>query len=67
MNMQAVEKRMDDLKITVPMMAKELGINPSTYYRKRQKNGDGFSALDLMVFKRVLCLDNKDALDILLS
>ncbi len=67
MNMHEVEKRMDDLKITVPMMAKELGMNPSTYYRKSQRNGDGFSALDLLVFKRVLCLNNKEALDILLS
>lgn len=67
MDMQKVEKRMEDMKITVPMMARELGMDPSTYYRKKQKNGEEFSALDLMVFKRVLCLDNKDALDILLS
>lgn len=67
MNMQKVEKRMEDMEITIPMMAKELGMDPSTYYRKRQRNGDGFSALDLMVFKRVLHLSKEDALDILLS
>lgn len=67
MDMQKVEERMEEMKITVPMMAHELGMDPSTYYRKRQKNGDGFSALDLLVFKRVLCLDNKTALDFLLS
>ena len=67
MDMQKVEKRMEDLKISVPMMARELGMDPSTYYRKRQKNGEEFSALDLMVFKRVLCLNNQDALEFLLS
>ena len=67
MNMQKLEKRMDDMGITIPAMAKELGMDPSTYYRKRQRNGEEFSALDLLVFKRVLCMNNQDAQDILLS
>lgn len=67
MDMQKLEKRMDDMKITVPMMARELGMDPSTYYRKRQRNGEEFSALDLLVFKRVLQMSNQDAQDILLS
>ena len=67
MDIHAVQKRMKDMEISVPMMAKELGMDPSTYYRKMQKNGDEFSALDLMVFKRVLQMDNKTALDFLLS
>lgn len=67
MNTQEVKKRMDDLHVTVGMMAKELGMDPSTYYRKMQKNGEEFSALDLMVFKRVLKMDDKTALDFLLS
>ena len=67
MNTQEVKKRMEDKKISVQMMAKELGMDQSTYYRKMQKNGDGFSALDLIVFKRVLEMDEKTAVDILLS
>ena len=67
MNTTEVKKRMEDMNISVPMMAKELGMDPSTYYRKMQKNGDEFSALDLMVFKRVLQMDNPTALDFLLS
>lgn len=67
MNMQAVEKRMEDKKISIPEMARQLGMDPSTYYRKRKKNGDGFSALDLMVFRRVLEMNNQEAIDILLS
>lgn len=67
MNTTEVKKRMEDMNISVPMMARELGMDPSTYYRKMQKNGDDFSALDLMVFKRVLQMDNQTALDFLLS
>ena len=67
MNTHEVQKRMKDMNITVPMMARELGMDPSTYYRKMQRNGDEFSALDLIVFKRVLQMDNQTALDFLLS
>ncbi len=67
MNTKEVKRRMKEKHITGEMMAKELGMNPSTYYRKMQKNGDDFSALDLNVFKRMLEMDSQDALDILLA
>ena len=58
---------MKEQRITGESMSKELGMDPSTYYRKMQKNGEEFSALDLLVFKRVLNMDEKTALDFLLS
>jgi len=64
---QNVKRMMEDKNITVPVLCKELGMDPSTYYRKMQKNGDEFSALDLLVFKRVLGLSDQQALDFLLS
>ena len=67
MNTERVKGRMKDLNITAGMMAKELGMDQSTYYRKMKKNGEEFSALDLIVFKRVLGMDEKTALDCLLS
>ena len=67
MNTQEVKKRMEDMHISVEQMSKELGMNPSTYYRKMQNNGGEFSALDLMVFKRVLEMDEKTAVSFLLS
>jgi len=67
MKTQDIKKRMEDMNITVGVMAQELGMDPSTYYRKMQKNGEEFSALDLMVFKRVLKMDEQTALDFLLS
>lgn len=67
MNTQRVKERMEEKHITAVTMAKELGMNPSTYFRKMQKNGGEFSVLDLMVFKRVLEMNEQDAVDILLS
>ena len=67
MKTEQVKTRMKDMKITPCMMAKELGMDKSTYYRKMKKNGEEFSALDLIVFKRVLGMDEKTALDFLLS
>ena len=67
MNTAEVKQRMKDRHITGKMMAKELGMDPSTYYRKMQKNGDDFSAMDLNVFKRMLEMDGQDALNILLG
>ena len=67
MNTVVVKQRMKDRHITGEMMAKELGMDPSTYYRKMQKNGDDFSVMDLNVFKRMLELEGQEALDILLA
>ena len=67
MNIQKVEERRKDLGISVPEIAEMLGMDASTYYRKLQKNGEGFSALDLTVFKRELHLSEKEALELLLS
>lgn len=62
-----IKRMMKEQHITGGTMSKELGMDPSTYYRKMQKNGEEFSALDLLVFKRVLKMDEKTALDFLLS
>ena len=66
MNIQKVEERRKNMQISVSHMAELLGMDTSTYYRKLQKNGEGFSALDLIVFKRELQLSEKEALDFLL-
>ena len=67
MDKQGVQDRMKELNITVPMLCKELDMDTSTYYRKMQKNGDDFSALDLSIMKRVLKLDAKKAVSMLLN
>ena len=67
MKAEKVQQRMKEKKISVKAMAEALGMDVSTYYRKMQKNGDGFNAVDLMVFKRKLKMDEQTALDFLLS
>ena len=67
MNTQRVKERMAEKHITAGKMAKELGMNPSTYFRKMQKGGGEFSVLDMMVFSRVLEMNEQEAVDILLS
>ena len=62
-----IRQRMKDMNISPEQMAKELKMDKSTYYRKMQNNGAKFSACDLTVFKRVLKMDEKTALDFLLS
>ena len=65
MDTQRVKNRMKDMGIKPADIATEMGIDVSTYYRKMKKNT--FSALDLLVFKRELHLDEHEALDFLLS
>ena len=67
MKAEKVQQRMKEKKISVKAMAEALGMDVSTYYRKMQKNGEDFNAVDLLVFKRMLDLDEKTALDFLLS
>lgn len=67
MNTQRVKERMEEKHITAGKMAQELGMNPSTYFRKMQKGGGEFSVLDMMVFRRVLEMNEQEAVDILLS
>jgi len=66
MNIQKVTERMEEKNISVPMMSKEMGINPSTWYRKIKNNGDGFTVLELQIIKRVCELSEQEALDFLL-
>ena len=62
-----VKRRMKEKRISAGMMARELGMDKSTYFRKMAKNGEEFSALDLIVFKRVLEMDDRTAMAFLLS
>lgn len=67
MDKQKIDERMKERHITDKMMIVELGMHSSTYYRKWKNNGEGFSALDLNVFKRVLGLNEHESVEFLLS
>ena len=49
MQAERVQQMMKEKKISVKAMAEALDMDVSTYYRKMQKNGDGFNAVDFDV------------------
>lgn len=66
MKTQKVKARMVELGISGEEMAKELKMNPATFYRKMKNNGNDFSVENLYVFKDVLKMTDQMALDFLL-
>ena len=66
MNIDRMKGRMTELHITGAQIAAELGMDPSTYYRKIKNNGEDFSVADLYTLCRVLNLSKSEAADILL-
>lgn len=66
MNTDRIRGRMTEMHITGSQMAAELGMDPSTFYRKIKNNGREFSVADLYTFCRVLKLEKEEAADILL-
>lgn len=67
MNVQKVKGRMTELNLSGEKMARELEMDPSTFYRKLKNNGEGFTVKDLYGLKRALQLDDKMAIDFLLA
>ena len=67
MNIDRIRGKMTELHITGTEMAAELGMDPSTFYRKIKNNGKDFSVADLYTFSRVLKMDKSEAAEILLS
>ena len=66
MKTQKVKARMVELGISGEEMAKELKMNPATFYRKMKNNWNDFSVENLYVFKDVLKMTDQMALDFLL-
>lgn len=66
MNVQKIKGRMVELKISGQEMAKKLGMNSSTFYRKLQNNGENFTVKDLYGIAKELDLSKEQAVDFLL-
>lgn len=64
MDTNEVRRIMKEQKIKPVDLATEMDMDVSTFYRK-MKN-DAFSAKDLIIFKRMLHMSDKAALDFLL-
>lgn len=66
MKVQEVKGRMVARGITPEMMAKELHMDISTFYRKMKAGGNDFNVENLGVFKNTLGLNTEEAVDLLI-
>lgn len=66
MNIQKIKGRMVELSITGCEMARKLEMDPSTFYRKMQNNGENFTVKDLYGMQKALQLTKEQAVDFLL-
>lgn len=64
-----IEKLRDKIKsnhLSLPEFAKQIGINPSTLYRKLEANGEGMTVGEIHKTVEVLKLSKKEATAIFL-
>lgn len=66
MKVREVKGRMVARGITPEYMAKMLGMDVSTYYRKMKAGGNDFNVENIEVFKRELGLNAEESVDLLI-
>lgn len=66
MKVQEVKGRMVAKGLSPEYMAKQLGMDISTYYRKMKAGGNDFSVENIEVFKRELELNAEESVDLLI-
>lgn len=64
LKLKAVIKQRD---LSIAQVSDMMGINPSTFYRKLNSNGDNFTVSELQVLKNILSIDNDEAITIFFS
>lgn len=64
MNRELLEARIKECKLSVTRISKELGIDPSTYYRKVAADGETFSVRQAKRLAELLNLTGKEAQEI---
>ncbi len=67
MNVRKVKGRMTEMGISGEMLAKEMNINPSTFYRKMKKEGETFTIGEIRAMKQILEFNDQQAAEILLA
>ncbi|MGP1366460.1 MAG: helix-turn-helix domain-containing protein [Schwartzia sp. (in: firmicutes)] len=63
-NINKLRGRMVEQKVNADKMAKLLGINRSTFYRKLENNGDLFTIKEVQIMSKALKLNLDDVNDI---
>lgn len=66
-NLELLEEKISDRGMTIEKFSEKIGINSSTYYRKKEKGGLTFSVGQMHDIVNVLNLSMKDARNIFLD
>lgn len=65
-NMEMLRGKMSELKLSPEDMAKEIGVDPSTFYRKIKADGVSFTVGQMHKIVEVLRLSREEAASIFL-
>ena len=65
-NMEKLRDKMSELKLTPEDMAREIGVDPSTFYRKIKADGINFTVGQMHKIVEVLNLSTEEAVSIFL-
>ena len=60
-NLELLEMKISDRGMTIEKFSEKIGINPSTYYRKKERGGLTFSVGQMHDIVNVLNFSMKDA------
>jgi len=67
MNTARLREKVEKSGLTVEELAASVGINPSTYYRKMNTNGENFTVAQAKKMAAILGLTNEEASEIFLA
>lgn len=62
-----LREKIDTKGLSIPEFSKEIGINPSTFYRKLETNGVRFTIGQMHKAVEILSLSKNDAVQIFLA
>ena len=65
-NTHLLKKTIEDKNMTIEGVSKSMGINPSTFYRKLERQGKNFTVEQMQKIGAILALSKSDLCDIFL-
>lgn len=67
MDTEKLKKAIHENGLTIQSVSKEIGMNPSTFYRKIKQKGINFSIGEMHALQELLHISAEEAADIFLS
>lgn len=67
MNVSRLKELISEKGMTIETISKEIGMNPSTFYRKLKTNGNSFSIGEMHALQGLLNITAEEAVEIFLT